>query len=452
MSTYFSGNQLLTSLVRQSPHGRSAATRPARRLIPSLWRASHPTQPRTFSWNRLRPEVRRRQTHLQVGSVLRRNETNGGLFALLLAVKKLPPNSRRITSGLERRTTMKATPALSFTLFLVTIVAFFSTTATATTPSFVMGENVATNGTTNVRSAPDGALLGTQQKGAPGIIVGGPVHVSGNSITWWRVDFVAISPSGFPAGPSGWVGADMLVEFSAPRPVPVTLGTGADQTLIVDEFGNIDVTWYGLKKPNCAFPTCQYYFTESSNQGLTWIAPTLLPMSPAQTMSPVGPSVAVESNGAIDVLYSCQNGITPACPGSFDLGLNLIRSVNHGLTWSSPVAINLWPHSAAFGAAEPVIAACGAGVTIVWADDGVGTLVGDLGPNTDIMLRYVVGGVPSIPVNLSHTPGSEGHPQMIVNHQSNVFVTWDATADNSTGGLGTVVFASVPNCGAVPNH
>jgi hypothetical protein len=320
---------------------------------------------------------------------------------------------------------MKTILSLSVALSLFVPVAFFATTTRAATPTFAIGQNVTTDGTTNVRATPDGVLLGTQVQGAIGTIAAGPAMVPGNLVTWYKVNFVT--------APSGWVGGDMLV--AAAPPAPVTLGSGTDQTMIVDAFGNIDVTWYDITMK-------EYFFSQSTNQGLTWSAPILLPMSPAQPMSPLGPSMAVESNGAIDVVYLCVG--PQVCPGNpVDQSLQLIRSVDNGVTWSSPVMVSLPFSSGAFGANDPAIAACGSGIVITWQDDGIGS---DFIPNQfpDIMLEYVVGGVPSPPINISNTPNSsEGHPQIVVNAQRNVFVTWVTSA-----GGGGIVFQSVPNCGA----
>ncbi len=220
---------------------------------------------------------------------------------------------------------------------------------------------------------------------------------------------------------------------SAPQAVgPITLGAGTDQAFVVDEYGNLDVTWNG---PPSGPPSS--YFSRSTNQGLAWSAPVLLPLGAAQ--SPDSASIAVELNGAIDVVYVC-NPATSVCPGNVvDLSLQLVRSVDDGNTWSNPVDVGLPFSSGAYGADEPTIAPCGGGAVLVWQDDGIGADFQDTNP--DIFLEYVVGGVPQAPINLSNTPASEGHPQIAVNSQSTVFVTWVTDGPS-------VVFSSVLNCGA----
>jgi hypothetical protein len=223
---------------------------------------------------------------------------------------------------------------------------------------------------------------------------------------------------------------------------PVTLGGGTDQTLLVDEFGDLNVTWYGT---NHAF-----MFTRSTDQGMTWSAPVTLPAVPATSMSAFGPSVAIEFNGTIDALYLC-GGTT--CPGNVvDQSLQLIRSADNGATWSNPVDVSLPFISGGFGAQEPAMAACGAGVAVAWQDDGVGS-TSSANLNPDIMFEYIVGGVPQKPSNLSSTPeATENHPQIAVNPQGTVFVTWvtGPNAVNGSGGPPSIVFSAIPDCGAQP--
>src|SRR5262249_37285242 len=97
-------------------------------------------------------------------------------------------------------------------VFFAAAVAFFAlafapNSVFAITPSFTAGQKVATIGNANIRATADGTLVGTQPKGAAGLIAAGPVTVSGNAVTWYQVTF--------GAGASGWVGADMLTAATA---------------------------------------------------------------------------------------------------------------------------------------------------------------------------------------------------------------------------------------------
>jgi hypothetical protein len=319
----------------------------------------------------------------------------------------------------------------SVALFFTLVVA--PTSTPAATPALSVGESVATTGVTNVRATADGTKLGTQLKGATGSILAGPVTVPGNSVTWYNVSF--------NTAPSGWVGGDMLTAVSTPKSIIV--GTGTAQTMVLDEFGNIEV---GFTSSLTSDNNPVYAFSESTNQGFTFSMPNVLPMLPFQVPAPLGPTVAAELNGAIDIVYAC---LPSACPGHLgNPSVQLVRSIDHGVTWSNPVQISLPTHGSGSGAAEPVVAACGAGITIAWQDDGVGANFGNLNP--DIIAVQVLNGVPGTPLNVTNSIASEGHPQIAVNPQGTVYLTW--VSDNNQGGgifTDSVMFAAIPNCGAV---
>ena len=302
----------------------------------------------------------------------------------------------------------------------------FSPSSFAATPTFQVGEEVATTGTTNVRATADGTLVGTQPRYATGDIAAGPVTVTGNSVIWYKVTFFS--------GPSGWVGADMLIG-GLPPSKSVIVGKGQNQAMVLDEFGNIEVA-FASSFDSSHNPI--YSFSESTNQGLTFSTPTVLPMRATfQIPAPSGPQVAAERNGAIDIVYLCAPGSCPADPGNFSVAM--IRSTDHGATWSAPIQISVPPRGSDSGASSPVIAACGGGVTIAWLDDGVGA---HTGPTTeiDVFVIQVVNGVPGTPINVTNFPGG-AFPQIAVNPQGTVYLSW-------FGGT-SVNFASIPNCAAV---
>jgi hypothetical protein len=237
-------------------------------------------------------------------------------------------------------------------------------------------------------------------------------------------------PEKFPFGP--W----------RTRTGPTVIGTGSDQSLLLDEFGDLTVSWYGANST--------YLLSRSQNNGASWSTPVTLPLlETVETISPEGPIVAIEPGGPIDIIYICFE----KCTGNvIDASVQFIRSTNKGQTWTAPQDISLPPSGGGSGAGEAVIAACGAGAVVVWTDDGIGSD----GANTDgllngVMLRYIAGGVPGQAINLSKEPNSaKGHPQILVNAQSNVFVTW--VTDNGLGdniATDSIIFAEVPNCGAL---
>jgi hypothetical protein len=325
-------------------------------------------------------------------------------------------------------------------VFSILTLSLAAVSTLATTPTFAVGQIVGTNGVTNVRATADGTKLGTQAKGATGTVLAGPVTVAGNSVIWYQVNFAT--------APSGWVGGDMLVAGTGGTSVPkaVVVGNGGTaQTMVLDEFGNIEVGF--ISSDASGNPT--YSFSESTNQGLSFSTPTVLPMSAKLRIPdpPTGPVIASERNGAIDVAYACFG---TDCPGHFgNQSVQMIRSTDHGTTWSAPVQISLPTRPSGFGAQEPVIAACGAGVVVAWQDDGFGT--NSFGLNPDIMVVQVLNGVPGTPIDVTNTEASEGHPQIAVNPQSTVFVTW--VTDNENGpnspNFTSIMSASIPNCGAV---
>ncbi len=327
--------------------------------------------------------------------------------------------------------------SLSLALAILAFAFSASSTLAATLP-LQIGQQTATTGTTNVRATADGTLLGTQPRFAVGRIVAGPTTVSGNSVTWYKVSF--------NQGVSGWVGADMLID-GLPIPKTVNVGTGENQNMVLDELGNIEMAFTSSFDSN---HNATYSFTESTNQGLTFAEPTVLPMATHFVVpAPNGPQVAAERNGAIDIVYTC-----PSIICHFDIGnpgVALIRSLDHGVTWSAPIQISVPPHPSESGAGDPVIAACGAGVTVAWTDDGVGSNRSQL--NDDLFVVQVLNGVPSAPINVTFTTGSEHQPQIVVNPQGTVYLSWvgdpDDVGESDGISIGPVKFASLPNCAAV---
>lgn len=79
---------------------------------------------------------------------------------------------------------------------------------------FSLDEHVKAGGLANIRKSPGGTLIGSQIKGALGVVVGGPVQASlgGNNYWFWNIDF--------ENDPDGWIAASMLK--SAPAPAPVS--------------------------------------------------------------------------------------------------------------------------------------------------------------------------------------------------------------------------------------
>lgn len=88
---------------------------------------------------------------------------------------------------------------------------------------FKIGDHVSiVNGPANVRQTPGGTLLGQQQDGSVGTIIGGPVAaaIAGSAdptiYNWWNVDF--------GSGVDGHVGEGTLIAAAGtPTPTPTTI-------------------------------------------------------------------------------------------------------------------------------------------------------------------------------------------------------------------------------------
>ena len=309
---------------------------------------------------------------------------------------------------------------------IISLLAASSALAITPPPTFTIGEQVATSAASNIRATADGKLLGTQPRFAVGSITAGPATVSGNSVTWYQVSFAS--------GPSGWLGSDMLIGGIAP-PKSVVINNGLSQNMTLDEFGDIEVAYVLNVDPDF------YAFSESTNQGLSFTTTTTnLPMHTFSAFPfPDGPTIAAERNGAIDIVYVCppascpQGGVVPT--------IQLIRSIDHGATWSAPVQISIPPRQTRTGPSNPTIASCGTGVTVGWLDDGVGSTLSDIINPRDFYVVQVLNGVPGAPLNMSNSILDEQHPQIAVNPQGTVYASWI--------GVGGVNFAAVPNCAAV---
>jgi hypothetical protein len=341
--------------------------------------------------------------------------------------------------------------APTFAVVLAVLALSFSapaaSAATPPAPPLKVGQGVFTTNVTNVRATADGTLIGTQPKFAEGSITAGPTFVSADSAWWVKV--------AFSAGPSGWVGADMLID-GVPLPPTVTIGApGAITSAVLDENANIEVVYStGTDANNHAL----YSFRESTNQGLSFSTPTPLPVMQSSQFQPQmnSPQIAVERNGALDIVFVCR---ADDCKTQVAFGVNnvfMIRSIDHGTTWSAPILIGLPPKNLTHdGGNSPVIAACGAGVTVAWIDDGIGTNSSAFNPNPavfipDLFVVNVVNGVPGAPLNVTDSPGFERFPQLLVNPQGTVYLSWDSALSNSNDfGPSSAFFASIPNCAAV---
>jgi len=86
-----------------------------------------------------------------------------------------------------------------------------TTQTQSTTPppstKFSTNDKIQTTSILNIRTTPNGTLLGTQPSGAIGTVVGGPTTAGG--YTWWNVNY--------DTGYDGWSVEDWLTSYTAPQ-------------------------------------------------------------------------------------------------------------------------------------------------------------------------------------------------------------------------------------------
>lgn len=339
--------------------------------------------------------------------------------------------------GIRTRAVARLFHAVAVVAVAVLTLSFSTSAANPPAPPLKVGAAAVTTAKTNVRSTPDGTLVGTQPRYAVGSITVGPTFVSADSAWWVKVSF--------NSGPSGWVGADMLIN-GIPTPTSVVVATGSNQNMILDENGNIEVAYTSSVDSN---NNATYSFTESTNQGLSFSTPAVVPMKTIVQPFVPPPQIAAERNGAIDIVYVCppsQCTFPDSIPGHVLPSIALIRSTNHGATWSAPIEISVPQNPSHSGGSAPVIAACGAGVTIAWIDDGI-TSQNNVDTFPDLYVVNVVNGAPGAPINVTDDITNERLPQILVNPQGSIYLSW--TGQNAAQTTNQVFFASIPNCAAV---
>ena len=79
---------------------------------------------------------------------------------------------------------------------------------------FSLDDQIIVKKISNIRKTPGGSLLGKQEKGANGFVIGGPVRASvGGAIYWfWNIDF--------DESPDGWVAESTIGSVPPPPPPP----------------------------------------------------------------------------------------------------------------------------------------------------------------------------------------------------------------------------------------
>jgi hypothetical protein len=70
--------------------------------------------------------------------------------------------------------------------------------------------------------------------------------------------------------------------------------------------------------------------------------------------------------------------------------------------------------------------------------------------NPDLFVVNVVNGVPGAPMNVTDSPAVDASPQLLVNSQGTVYLTWTSTPTTAnSSGPTSLLFTSLPNCAAL---
>ena len=185
--------------------------------------------------------------------------------------------------------------------------------------------------------------------------------------------------------------------------------------IFVDSTGAVNIAWITppgfqdnngpLVNPN------ELYFARSTDQGTTFSTPVaLVGINQYTGMGDEGsgvgdPQIAVESNGAIDVVFDAN---TPT-----DMIALFARSTDGGKTFSTPLTL------ATGGANSPTIAidSCG-GIDVTWA-----------GSSDVFFSRSTDGMAFAAATNLSNAHKSEFSPVIATDAKGSAYIVWEDTTD-----------------------
>jgi hypothetical protein len=182
--------------------------------------------------------------------------------------------------------------------------------------------------------------------------------------------------------------------------------------LVVDAGGNIDTTW-GANGTN---------FARSTDQGQTFTAPTVVPISDAPGQLAVSPSGAL-------------NSVVAGQP------LTFTQSLDGGVTWSAPVSLGLSGTPANFkGAQDAQIAVDSNGkITVVWRDDTNGGSAGDF----DVYISTSTDGKSFTPaINISNVSGAfTSAPSVLISPQGLRYIYWYETSSTNAADVSVFFYA-----------
>ncbi len=90
------------------------------------------------------------------------------------------------------------------TLSFVAMSSSFAFAQVTRTANFSRGDKVVVVTKVNVRSTPNGTIVGKQSTGTTGTLIGGPTNANG--YTWWNIDY--------STGADGWTAEDFMQQAS----------------------------------------------------------------------------------------------------------------------------------------------------------------------------------------------------------------------------------------------
>jgi len=202
---------------------------------------------------------------------------------------------------------------------------------------------------------------------------------------------------------SRWTNGDAT--FSKSRNISDISGMSLDPRMAVDTLGVINVVWVD----NTSSP--QAIFFSRSTDGANFSTPLNLS---GRSANSTNPQIAVDTNGSVHVVW--ENDDVP-------LGVFYTQLVNGGTSFSPPVnlATNL------NGSVGPQLGIDGSGdIFVVWEDD--------FNNQSDISFSRSLdkGATFSAAKNLSNNPGKSSSPQVAVDANGNIDVSWiDTTPGNA---------------------
>ncbi|HWB19029.1 MAG TPA: sialidase family protein, partial [Phycisphaerales bacterium] len=261
-----------------------------------------------------------------------------------------------------------------------------------------------------------------------------------------------------------WAASVAQAQFSAPLSPKSALNSNAaadvggdkSASLAATPSGTVIVVWDSDENINNAIGTDRdILLVRSTNGGQSWTAPTRL-NTDANTDDPsdqdTAPQIATDNLGHWVVVWVADR----ASPrGPRDLDIRASTSLDDGVTWSTPVAVNANTQTDQGTDDSPTIATDAAGNWIVvWRT--LDSQQGAIGTDGDLLFAKSINNGATwttqqiLNTNAGSDSGSDSKPAISADHAGNWIVAWRST-DSLSGTIGTdadILFARSVNAGA----